>query len=129
MQLKILKRYGPDVQLGEITRWEDRDQPAATPTFAKGDPAYQATYVKPGSPEKRSLAVFTSKDGANSFLLETSHGDNAIANNVEISKRFMMMQVEYESEGFTRSNSGTGVSPCVLRNPVTTMRTRPSTPF
>ncbi len=95
LRLKVLKRYGPDVPLGEINRWEDRNQPAATPTFAKGDVAYHATFGKPGSPEKRSLAVFTSKNGANSFLLEVSKGDNFIGNNVEISKRFMMVQVEY----------------------------------
>jgi hypothetical protein len=110
LQLKILKRYGPDVQLGEITRWEDRKQPAAIPTFAKGDVAYHATYGKPGSPERRSLAVFTSKDGANSFLLEASTGETVTGDNVEISKQFMMMYVEYEAAGFRRSNSGTGVS-------------------
>ena len=86
LQLKILKRYGPDAQLGEITRWEDRDQPAATPTFAKGDSAYQATFSKPGSPERRTLAVFTSKDGANSFLLEASTGENIIGDNKVISR-------------------------------------------
>lgn len=110
LQLKIIKRYGVDVQLGEITRWEDRDQPAAIPTFAKGDVAYRATFNKPGSPERRSLAIFTSKDGANSFLLEASTGETLTGDNVEISKLFMMMFVDYEAQGFTRNSAGTGGS-------------------
>jgi hypothetical protein len=40
LRLKVLKRYGPNVQLGEITKWEDRLQPAATPTFPKGGAAH-----------------------------------------------------------------------------------------
>lgn len=108
LQLKVLKRYGPDIRLGEITRWEDRLQPAATPAFAKGDSAYNATFVKPGSSERRSLSIFTSKDGANSFLLEASTGETAIGDNVEISKRFMMMYVEFLAVGFTRNSAGTG---------------------
>jgi hypothetical protein len=111
LRLKLLKRYGPDVPLGEITRWEDRNQPAAIPKFAKGDVVYHATYAKPGSSEKRSLAVFRSNDGANSFLLEASTGEPVIADNVEISKRFMMMQVDYQAEGFHRNSAGTGSSP------------------
>ena len=111
LQLRVLKRYGDGVVLGEITRWEDRLQPAATPTFAKGDAAYYVTFVKPGSPEKRSLFVFSSRDGANSFLLEASTGEKFFGDNLEISKRFMMMQVEYQAAGFTRSTAGTGSSP------------------
>ena len=111
LRLKSLKRYGPpDVRLGEITRWEDRDQPAAIPAFAKGDSAYNATFVKPGSPERRTLSVFTSRDGANSFMLEASTGETATGNNVEISKRYSMMYVEFRAAGFTRSTAGTGVT-------------------
>jgi len=111
LRLKVLKRYGPDVQLGEITKWEDRFQPAASLTFAKGDTASHATFVKPGSPERRSLSVFTSSDGANSFLLEASTGEKLIGDNVEISKRFMMIYVEYLAAGFTRSSAGSGSTP------------------
>jgi hypothetical protein len=111
LRLKVLKRYGPDVQLGEITKWEDRFQPDANPTFAKGGAAYHATYCKPGSPERRSLYVYASSDGANSFLLVASTGETFIGNNEEISKRFMVLQIEYEAAGFGRSASGTDGSP------------------
>ena len=114
LRLKILRRYGSDVQLGEITRWEDRNQPAATPSFNKGGMAYQAYYNKQGSSDRRTLHVFCSKDGANSFLLEASTGETIVADNKEISKRFMLLQIEYEAEGFTRQSSGTGGSPYPL---------------
>jgi hypothetical protein len=110
LRLKVLKRYGPDVQLGEITKWEDRFQPAASPVFAKGGVAYHATYSKPGSPERRSLHVYASSDGGNSFLLEASTGERVVGDNKEISKRFMVLQIEYEAAGFARSASGTGGS-------------------
>lgn len=114
LRLKVLKRYGPDVQLGEITEWEDRFQPAAKPTFAKGGVAYYATYNKPGSSGSRSIYVYASNDGANSFLLEASTGESIVADNKEISKRFMVLQIEYQAEGFVRSGSGTGSSPSPL---------------
>ena len=111
LRLKVLKRYGTNVQLGEITKWEDRFQPAANPTFAKGGTAYHAMYSKPGSPEGRRLFVYASADGANSFLLEASTGERAIADNEEISKRFMVLQIEYEAAGFRRGGSASGGSP------------------
>ncbi len=111
LRLKVIKRYGPDVQLGEITKWEDRRQPAAIPSFTKGGTAYHATYTKPGSPETRSLYIYGAIDGANSFMLEASTGERGIGDNEEISKRFMVLQIEYEAAGFRRSGSGTGGGP------------------
>jgi hypothetical protein len=111
LRIRVLDRYGPVIQLGEITRWEDRHQPAATPTFNKGGMPYQAHYNKQGSADTRDLRVFSSKDGANSFLLESSTGEPIIADNKEISKRFMLLQIDYEADGFTRQSSGTGGSP------------------
>lgn len=111
LRIRVLKRYGTDVQLGDITKWEDRFQPAATPVFAKGGVVRHATYHKPGSPETRSLYVYSSKDGTNSFLLVASTGERIVADNREISKRFMVLQVEYEALGFNCSGSASGGSP------------------
>ncbi len=108
LRLTVLKRYGAVVELGAIKKWEDRNQPSAAPVFDKGDMAYNASYTKPGSSEKRTLFVYGSKDGANSYLLETAKGDKFIADNVGISKRFLMLEVEYKSEGFTFGGGGTG---------------------
>ncbi len=110
IRLKVLKRYGADVLLGEITKWEDRDQPAAIPVFSKGDCVGYATFVKPGSPETRTLYVYASKDGTNSFLLVTSTGQTPTGNNVEISKQFAVMYVEYLAAGFHRSTAASGSS-------------------
>jgi len=106
LRMKVLKRYGPDVQLGEITKWEDRMLPAAAPTFNKGGYVYHATFSKQGSAETRRLYVYASADETNSFLLEASTGERVVADNVEISKRFMLLDVDYESAGFSRSGSG-----------------------
>ena len=108
LRLRVLKRYGADVQLGQITKWEDRRLPAATPIFAKGGTPYYATFSKQGSGETRSLYVYASADGANSFLLEASTGERVVADNVEISKRFMLLEVEYCAAGFNRNGSGSG---------------------
>jgi len=114
LRVKINKRYGPDVQLGEITKWEDRATPAAAPVFDKGGMVYHARFGKPGSSETRSLHVFASRDGRNEFLLETGAGEKVVADNVEISKRFAIFEVNYTAEGFSRSQSGTGGSPYPL---------------
>lgn len=111
IRIKVLKRHGPHhVELGQITKWEDRFQPAANPIFAKAGVACSASYSKPGSSERRSLYVHVSTDGANLFLLEASTGERATGDNKEISKRFMLLQVEYEAAGFNRSSYGTGSS-------------------
>ena len=108
IRLKVLKRHGDPVRLGEITKWADRFQKEAVPVFAKGDCVGYVTFAKPGSPERRSLYVYESKDGANSFLLEASTGETPTGDNVEISKRFAIMYVEYLAAGFTRSSASSG---------------------
>jgi hypothetical protein len=110
IRVTILRRYGSTVQLGEITRWEDRLQPTATPVFAKGDCVYHSAYVKIGSSEKRSLAIHASTGGENSFLLVSSTGETAVGDNIEISKRFMIKHIEYLAAGFTRNMAGSGSS-------------------
>ena len=111
LQLHVRRRYGSPVQLGQITRWEDRNLPAATPTFNKGGNAYHARFSRQDTNETRGLYVYASADGSNSFLLEASTGEIVVADNVEISKRLVLMAVEYLAAGFTRGNSGTGGSP------------------
>jgi len=86
---------------------ENTEKPADIPVFAKGGMAYHATYSK-GSSERRTIYVYAAKDGSNSFLLEASTGQKVIGNNEEISKRFSVLQIEYEAAGFEPANSGTG---------------------
>jgi len=86
---------------------ENTKKPADIPVFAKGGMAYHATYSK-GSSERRTIYVYAAKDGSNSFLLEASTGQRIIGNNEEISKRFSVLQIEYEAAGFEPTNSGTG---------------------
>jgi len=111
LRVHVRRRYGPAVQLGEIRKWEDRNLPAAAPRFSKGGNVYHASFSKPGSAETRSLHIYASADGSNSFLLEPSVGERVVADNVEISRRFMLLEVNYRAAGFNRSGSGTGGSP------------------
>jgi hypothetical protein len=110
VRLSVVRRHGDAVNLGQITRWEDRSLPAATSKFDKGDMAYNATFSKPGSAETRWILIFASRDGANSFLLQTSTGENPTGNNEEVSKRCMVLDIEFRAAGFNRSSSGTGNS-------------------
>ena len=111
LRLHVRRRYGSTVQFGEIARWEDRNLPQAAPRFNKGGNIFHATFTKQGSNETRSLYVYASADGSNSFLLEASTGERVVADNVEISKRFMLLEVNYRAAGFSRGSSGTGGSP------------------
>jgi predicted transcriptional regulator len=108
LQVKVNKRYGSPVQLGEITKWEDRGTPAAIPAFERGGTAYYAQFRKPGSAETRRLLVYTSKDGANSFQLEASTGEQFVGDNKAVSIRFLSKQVEYLADGFLHNGDGTG---------------------
>lgn len=107
LRLRVLKRYGDTVQLGEITKWEDRAQVNAVPGFDKGNTVHYATFSKPGTSETRRLYIYASRDGTNSFLLEASTGEKVILDNIGVSKRFSVMEIDYAAEGFNRTASGT----------------------
>ena len=111
LRLHVRRRHDQSVPLGETTRWEDRNLPAAAPRFNKGGNVYHATFSKQGSAETRRLHVYASADGTNSFLLEASAGEKVVADNVDISRRFMLYEIGYRAAGFNRNGSGTGGSP------------------
>lgn len=54
------------------------------------------------------VQMYTANDGSNHFVLEAKPDGTFYGNNVDISKRFMTLQVEYEAAGFTRQQCGTG---------------------
>ena len=55
LQLTVLQRYGIVVPLGQITKWEERNQPKAS-VFPKSSGAIAyARYSKGGSSETRTL--------------------------------------------------------------------------
>jgi len=110
LRVHVRRRYGPNVALGEITRWEDRNLPAAAPKFNKGGNVHYQTFTKEGSSETRSLYVYASAEGSNSFLLQASTGEKVVADNVEISRRFVLLAIGYLADGFSRGSSGTSGS-------------------
>jgi hypothetical protein len=110
LTLKVLRRYGSIENLGQITTWEQRLQPSTAPNFSKGPNVFNVDYSKPGSSERRRLDVFESSDGQNSYMLEASTGEIVCGHNKEISRHFMITQLDWEVEGFRQTGSGSGGS-------------------
>jgi hypothetical protein len=70
LKLRVNKRYGDTMELGQLKRWEDHHQQAAAPAIPeKGHCAYYVTYSKAGSAEKMELDIYAAKDGSNRFVL------------------------------------------------------------
>lgn len=63
-----------------------------------------------GTAETRELHVYAVKDGSNYFVLEAKPDGTFYGNSLDISKRFMALQVEYGAAEFTRQQGGTGGS-------------------
>lgn len=111
LRIKVNKRYGNIVQLGEIANWEDRMTPAAAPKFEGPELAHRAEYAKSGSPEIRRLFIHASTVAPDSYLLEASTGERFVGDHIEISKRFQCLKVEYRAAGFIEKVAGDGVRP------------------
>lgn len=110
LRIHISKFIGRPRDWGQIPRWEDRDGATAPSIEKASGAACNATYGKAGSGETRTLNIFQSKDGANSFQLESSEGWAIVGDNVQVSKDFMATQIEYFAANFTRSTYGTGAT-------------------
>jgi hypothetical protein len=113
VQIKILKRYSDTIQLGEIKKWEDRGAPATKP-LPRGSSVFYADYTKDESPKRRSIHIYAPIEGNPSYtLVSFVDGKEAVVlygDNVEISKKFAVVQVDYRTEGFRYSGGGTGAS-------------------
>lgn len=112
LRLRVLKRYGDLMQFGNLTSWDDRHRATPPPAIPeKGQCAHFVVYTKPGSSETRELDIYPAKDGTNRFVLEARpSGEQFTGDNVDISKRFVTMQVEINAAGFIHSRSGSAGS-------------------
>jgi hypothetical protein len=106
LRLTIRHRYGDVVDCGMANTWDDVAKSSAAIGFDKGDVVYNINLIKMGSPERRHISLFSSKDGKNSFLVEGSTGATSAGDNKEASVQFMALQIQYRADGFTHSNSG-----------------------
>jgi hypothetical protein len=111
LQIKILKRYGNTLQLGEIRKWDDRGTPPTKP-LPRGDTVFYANYIQVGSAKARRILVYAPTEGNPLYTLATvvdqkETGVALYGDNVEISKKFAIIQVEYRAEGY-RYTGGTG---------------------
>lgn len=110
LTLKVLKRYGTSENLGQIKSWDERMKSQAAPDFPKGGNVFNVEYIKPGSPERRRLDVFESADGQNYYMLLANSKEPLFGDNVAISRHFMLIQLEYEAQGFRYNGGGSGGS-------------------
>jgi hypothetical protein len=110
LTLKVLKRYGASRNLGEIKTWEERLQSSAAPLFSKGTNVFSAEYVKAGSQERRRLSIFESADGSNHYMLLSSPGETVYGDSQEISRKFLLAQLEFQTQGFRYGGGGSGGS-------------------
>jgi hypothetical protein len=110
LALKVLKRYGISQDLGQIKSWGERNQLEAAPVFSKGENVFNAEYLKPGSPERRRMDIFESADGRNFYMLVANPGDSRLGDNVGISRHFMLIQIEWEAQGFRYNGGGSSAS-------------------
>jgi len=110
LTLRVLKPYGTARNLGEIKTWEERMQPPTRPLISKGPNVFHAEYVKAGSRERRRLDVYESADGSNYYMLVASTGETLYGDNKEISRKCLLVQWEYQTQGFRYNSGGSGSS-------------------
>lgn len=108
--LKVLKRYGTTQNLGQVKTWAEREKPPAAPLISKGPNVFNVEYAKPASSERKRLDIFESADGQNSYMLITPTGEILYGDNVQISRQFLLLQLELEVQGFRQSASASGGS-------------------
>jgi hypothetical protein len=108
LTLKVLERYGTAQNLGQIKKWEERENAHVAPSFPKGPNVFNIEYSKPGSADRRRLDVFESADGKNAYMLVSSNGELFVGDNVVISRHFLLAQLDLETQGFRHSSSGSG---------------------
>jgi len=111
LQLKVLERYGEPIQLGEIRRWEDRNIPSTSPR-PRGDVIFHVKYRDPSSPHKRGIYIYAPTEGNPQYTLQTfvdqKAGPFLYGDNIDISKKFAILQVEYLAAGCQFDTTGGG---------------------
>ena len=70
LQIKILKRYGDTLQLGEIRKWEDRRTPSTAP-LPRGGNVFHADYSQGGSSKRRGIYIYAPTEGNPQYTLVT----------------------------------------------------------
>lgn len=114
VQIRILKRYGVAREMGQIARWEQREAPQTAP-LPRGNNCCHAEYTKDGSPTRRGIFIYSPTNGNPQYTLVTMEDGHETGvyydNNVEISKKFAIIQVGYRNEGFRYGGGASGGSP------------------
>ncbi len=108
-RIKILvnKFLGRPSRWGQAKRWSERHGAAAgAPSIDRGDTVWHASYTRGG--ETKTLRIFQAKDGTNLFQLEGDGQVISVGDNVDVSKHWMIRQIDFYAANFGRGTSGTG---------------------
>jgi hypothetical protein len=115
LQIRVLQRYGDPIQLGEIKRWQDKGAPSSGKPLPRGRSVFNANYSLPGSSQRRGINIYAPADGNPQYTLVTlidgQETDVLYGSNVEISKKFAILQIDWRAEGYQYGGGGTGGSP------------------
>jgi hypothetical protein len=114
VQIKVLKRYGETLHLGEIRKWEDKATPSSKP-LPRGNTVYHANFTLPGSSQRRSIHIYAPTDGNPQYTLVSfadaqESGVWYGSTSVEISKKFAILQIDWRAEGYQYGGGGSGGS-------------------
>jgi hypothetical protein len=115
LQIRVLKRYGDAREMGQISNWDQKEAPPTQPR-PRGNNAYHADYTKDGSSERRGIYIYAPTNGNPMYTLVMMQNGREVGapmydNNVEVSKKFAVIQVQHRAEGFRYGGGGTGFSP------------------
>jgi hypothetical protein len=114
LQIRVLQRYGDPIQLGEIKRWQDKGSPSSGKPLPRGSNVFNANYSLPGSSQRRGINIYAPVDGNSQYTLVTlvdgQETGLLYGSNVEISKKFAILQIDWRAEGYQHGGGGTGGS-------------------
>jgi len=114
LQIRVLQRYADPIQLGEIKRWQDKGMPSSSKPLPRGNNVFNANYTLPGSSQRRAINIYAPVDGNPQYSLVTlvdgQETSFLYGSNVEISKKFAILQIDWRAEGYQHPGGGTGGS-------------------
>jgi hypothetical protein len=113
VQITILERYGNAIDYGEAKSWARRSTVSST-ALPRGNNVFQSSYRLEGSSKKRGIFIYAPTTGNPQYTLVTfedmKETGALYGGNIDISKKFAVLQIEWLAEGFVRDGGGMGGS-------------------
>jgi hypothetical protein len=114
VQLRVLGRQLKAIGLGPVSKWEDREKQIVAPR-PRGNIAFRAEFSQAGSSMQHEISIYAPVERNPDYTLVTvldgKETSIQYGNNVEISKKFAVIQIDYRARGFRYVGAQTGESP------------------